>query len=225
LNEALLKLSTGHVPVRFVKSRKARRYILRVLREGVARVTIPRGGTVRAGWEFLHKHQCWVEKQIRVSPRAWQDGMTVFLRGEQIELRVAPEFDGSFAVSLGPFQWNFPRGADIRKEVERALRRIAEPELIARTFEMAKANGLEVRAVQVRNQRSRWGSCSGQKRISLNWRLIQAPLFVRDYIITHELMHLREMNHSKAFWNLVKNALHEYRQAEAWLGSHSKLLR
>jgi hypothetical protein len=77
----------------------------------------------------------------------------------------------------------------------------------------------------VRNQRSRWGSCSRRRTISLNWRLIQTPAFVRDYIILHELMHLREMNHSARFWRQVEIVCPDYRNAEHWLKQHSRMLR
>jgi predicted metal-dependent hydrolase len=78
--------------------------------------------------------------------------------------------------------------------------------------------------VLVRNQRTRWGSCSARRTISLNWRLIQTPPFVRDYIIVHELMHLREMNHSQRFWHQVARAYPRWREAEAWLKQHRRLL-
>ena len=79
--------------------------------------------------------------------------------------------------------------------------------------------------VSIRNQRSRWGSCSRRATISLNWRLIQTPSFVRDYIILHELMHLRQMNHSARFWHEVQTACPGYHLAETWLRTHSDLLR
>ena len=114
---------------------------------------------------------------------------------------------------------------DIRIAVESRLRTLATKELITRARELASLHSLEVSAFSVRNQRSRWGSCSVRKRISLNWRLIQTPEFVRDYIIIHELMHLKEMNHSARFWAHVAHAFPQYRQAESWLRKNSGLLR
>jgi predicted metal-dependent hydrolase len=73
----------------------------------------------------------------------------------------------------------------------------------------------------VRNQRSRWGSCSRRGTISLNWRLIQTPVSVRDYVILHELAHLKEMNHSKRFWREVARLCPDYKEAENWLKRHS----
>lgn len=82
-----------------------------------------------------------------------------------------------------------------------------------------------LRRVIVRSQKSRWGSCSRRGTISLNWRLVQTPVYVRDYIILHELAHLRVMNHSKRFWNEVARLCPDYQKAEAWLKRNSELLR
>jgi predicted metal-dependent hydrolase len=74
-----------------------------------------------------------------------------------------------------------------------------------------------VEHVSVRNQRWRWGSCSRQGRICLNWRLVRMPESVRDYVMIHELMHLRRMDHSPRFWKLVEDACPDFRSARAWL--------
>ena len=109
--------------------------------------------------------------------------------------------------------------------MERALWRCAEKELPARVQSLAAGQGLSVSRITVRNQRTRWGSCSRRGTLSLNWRLIQAPSFVSDYVILHELMHLRQMNHSARFWREVGGACPDYRNAERWLKDHSNLLR
>jgi predicted metal-dependent hydrolase len=78
--------------------------------------------------------------------------------------------------------------------------------------------------VSVRNQRSRWGSCSARGTVSLNWRLVRTPDNVRDYIILHELAHLREMNHSDRFWARVAETCPGWREAERWLKRHGSLV-
>ena len=114
---------------------------------------------------------------------------------------------------------------DLRPAIERHLWKLAAQELPSRVMEFAAAQGLSVRRVTVRNQRSRWGSCSRNGTISLNWRLIQTPAFVRDYLILHELMHLRQMNHSPRFWREVERVCPDYRNAERWLNQHAAFLR
>lgn len=106
----------------------------------------------------------------------------------------------------------------------RALRREAERLLVSRTRELAARHGLAPARIHVRRQRSRWGSCSRRGTISLNWRLLHTPDFARDYVILHELMHLRELNHSPRFWALVEGVCPRRREAEAWLRRHAALL-
>ena len=91
---------------------------------------------------------------------------------------------------------------DFRPQIEHFLARLAFDELSLRTRQLAAQHTISISRVVVRNQRSRWGSCSARGTISLNWRLIQTPPFVQDYIIIHELMHIREMNHSPRFWRM-----------------------
>jgi predicted metal-dependent hydrolase len=104
-------------------------------------------------------------------------------------------------------------------EEERALRARAARELPPRLLELAAAHGLAVTRISIRNQRWRWGSCSRAGHICLNWRLVMMPAFVRDYVLIHELMHLKRMDHSPRFWGLVAKACPEYEAARRWLRS------
>lgn len=97
--------------------------------------------------------------------------------------------------------------------------------LPARVRDLAAEHGVAVTRVSVRNQKTRWGSCSRRGTISLNWRLIQAPDFVRDYIILHELAHRRQMDHSDRFWREVERLCPDYPVAERWLKQHAQRLR
>lgn len=104
-------------------------------------------------------------------------------------------------------------------EAIRELRERAERELPARLLELAAHHRLMVARVSVRNQKWRWGSCSKNGHICLNWRLVQMPDWVRDYVIVHELMHLKRMDHSPKFWALVARACPLYQDARKWLRS------
>jgi len=105
------------------------------------------------------------------------------------------------------------------------LHGLAARELPPRVLALAAQHDLTVHRVTVRNQRSRWGSCSRRGTISLNWRLVQTPETVRDYIILHELAHLRQMNHSSKFWAEVERFCPAYLEAEQWLKEHRNFLR
>ena len=107
----------------------------------------------------------------------------------------------------------------------RTLRERARRELPARLRELAVQLGLPISRVSIRNQRARWGSCGRDGHICLNWRLVLMPPPVRDYVLVHELMHLRRMDHSPAFWRLVAAACPDYLAARAWLRRHGASLR
>jgi predicted metal-dependent hydrolase len=115
-------------------------------------------------------------------------------------------------------------GDTIAPDIEREWRARASRELPARLLELADAHGLHVRRVSVRNQRSRWGSCSRRGHICLNWRLAQMPPSIRDYVMVHELMHLKRMDHSPRFWKLVAEACPGYETARKWLREHARFL-
>ena len=108
--------------------------------------------------------------------------------------------------------------------VDRELRTKAAQELPPQLLALAAGHGLAVHRVTIRNQRSRWGSCSPRGHITLNFRLMLMPPDVREYILIHELMHLKQPNHSIRFWRLVEAACPGFRQAERWLKKHGPSL-
>jgi predicted metal-dependent hydrolase len=110
-------------------------------------------------------------------------------------------------------------------EERMALRERARAELPTRLLEIAGEHGLTVTGVSIRNQRTRWGSCGRDGKISLNWRLVLMPPAVRDYVLIHELMHLKRLDHSPAYWRLVAAACPGYREARQWLRINGPALR
>jgi predicted metal-dependent hydrolase len=105
------------------------------------------------------------------------------------------------------------------------LRREAAASLPTRLLALAAVQGISVAAVSIRDQRTRWGSCSTAGRVCLNWRLVLMPAWVADYVMIHELMHVRRMDHSPRFWALVAAACPEYLKARQWLRAHGPTLR
>lgn len=218
----------GHVVVvHYVRHPRARRYRLAWLRDGTARCTLPMRGSLTEARRFVERSRPWLAGRIaahrdmpsRVAP--WTPGTRVWFRGELTELRSSGP-DGRLQL----LDWEIPAPpagtADLRGHVERAMFALAARELPDRTLELAEPHGLPVRRIAVRNQRSRWGSCSRRGTVSLNWRLVQVPLFVRDYILFHELAHLRHMNHSARFWAEVSALCPAWEEAERWLRKHGK---
>jgi predicted metal-dependent hydrolase len=180
-----------HPDLVFTRHPKARRYILRVTDNGTVRVTVPRWGSKRDAEAFAAREHAWIEKQRQRIEQA---------RVARPELVEQPS--------------DAPAAAELR-----ALRDRARQELPRRLLELAAAHGLPVARVSIRNQRWRWGSCSRSGHSCLNWRLVTMPDGVRDYVLIHELMHLKRMDHSPTFWKLVAAACPAYKEARAWLRS------
>ncbi len=214
----------------FERSPRARNYRLTLRRDGTAVATIPARGSEREARRFVEEHRDWLERaraRMRHRPRAaevWTVGTHVLWRGEPAEVRAASAGEKP-QVCLAADVFRVPQlEGDLRPTLEAHFARRARVELPARTWELAAVTGVEVKHVTVRNQRSRWGSCSASGTISLNWRLVQTPDLVRDYIIYHELMHLREMNHSVRFWARVEEVCPNWREAERWIKRNGSLV-
>jgi hypothetical protein len=202
--------------------------VLRVLPDGAVRVTIPRRGSRREGEAFLQRSRAWVDRQRQkvasaASGRALADGDLVLFEGVRTPLRV--ERSGSrVTVAVGPASSSGRAATDVRSLVTRALRIEAQRVLPEKLQELAARFALPVTRVTIRDQKGRWGSCSASGRISLNWRLVQMPPEVRDYVLVHELMHLREANHSHRFWAHVARACPWHLEARRWLARQGRSL-
>ena len=214
----------------FVRHRRARRYILRILADGTLRVTLPRWGLKREAHAFIAASHEWIARQralrrdrpSAVSP--WSDGTRFLLDGCDMVVhvdshgRVSMARNGSIIASLDG------TGRPVREAVETWLRTRARQELPIALLRLAHRHGIDVSRVSIRNQRARWGACSSSGTITLNWRLIQTPAFVREYVLLHELMHRREMNHSRRFWRLVAACCPRHAEARQWLRREGKAL-
>lgn len=200
------------VTVQFVRHRGARRYVLRVLPDGTVRVTLPRSGSRAEAVGFLRRELRWVDLQRYAAAR---NAGGILFRGELLPLPA-----GAGSVHVGVVCVRIRTGESARQAVSRHLRALARGELRERLLALADGLQLVVTRVTIRNQRTRWGSCSPDGAIALNWRLVQMPDSVRDYILIHELMHLCERNHSRRFWTLVERACPEHKTARRWLKAH-----
>jgi predicted metal-dependent hydrolase len=216
-------------PVVYVRSERARRYRLALGRDGSPVATIPRRGSRLEAERFVEKHLVWLRRALERSgcrPRVaqtWTIGTSILWRGELAEIRAAAP-GGSTRVCVASDVFAVPAAQeDLRPALVRHFVRRARIELPARAWELAAVTRSELKQISVRNQRTRWGSCSARGVVSLNWRLVLTPDRVRDYIIYHELMHLREMNHSVRFWAQVAEVCPGWREDEAWIRQNAGL--
>jgi predicted metal-dependent hydrolase len=223
-----VETSSGKLPLKIIRNPRARRYSLRLLRDGTVRLTMPEQGSKHEATLFLEKNLGWIEKQyqriLSLPERTtnWAAGTKIWFRGEQTVIeQLQPGVIRIGKIEIGVKT----ETTDFRHAIERHLRILAARELPLRLAELAAVNKLSPGKITVRNQRTRWGSCSRQGNISLNWRLIQTPEFVRDYIMLHELAHLRHMNHSVKYWEEVRRLCPGYLDAEKWLKENRGLLR
>jgi len=217
----------------FIRHRRARRYIIRVLADGTVRVTLPRWGAKRDAQAFLEASRVWIaDQQARrgAAPIAdpWTDGTRILIDGREARLRVERHGE-TVRISCDETVVARVRAAamhdrSVRDAVSRWLHDRARRELPPMLLALAAAHDISVPRVSVRDQRSRWGACSPTGTITLNWRLIQAPAFVREYVLIHELMHRRELNHSRRFWRLVAAACPRHADARRWLRKEGKQL-
>ena len=223
----VIEVHSHRMPILYRRHARARNYVLRLHFNKTVMVTIPRRGTKKFAREFVSSRKSWLEKQWRIlearraPPQVLRPGMAILLQGRPVvlELRRSGE---NWELQFGPERTPVANPAgNLRPALEHHLRKAARVQLARRVRELARDHLSIIKQIVIRTQRSRWGSCSCNGTISLNWRLIQLPDPVRDYIIIHELMHLRELNHSPRFWREVEKACPEYRAAEDWLKQNS----
>ncbi len=206
-------------------NRRARRYTLRLagaVREPV--VTIPARGSLAEARVFLDRHAGWLKARLDALPAAvpLADGALVPLRGEMLRVSHRPgrglvrvERAGGEAVLVVHGD-----AAHLPRRIADFLKREARADFTAATARHAKALGVTVTAIRLGDPSSRWGSCSSSGTIAYSWRVVMAPPSVLDYLVAHEVAHLREMNHSPRFWKLVRQLCPGMDEAKAWLTRH-----
>ena len=213
--------------VRVRRHRQARRYTLRIqaaTREVI--LTIPPRGTLKEARDFAQKHGGWIAARLGRLPEAapFAHGITVPLRGVPHRIAHRRAVRGTVWTENGADGEAVLCVAGDAPHIDRRigdfLRREARRELEALSTRFAAELGVRVRRVVVRDQSSRWGSCSTTGVLSYSWRLILAPGYVLEYLAAHEVAHLVEMNHSARFWRLVQRLCPTNERAKAWLDVH-----
>ena len=165
------------------------------------------------------------EARARLPSRHYREGETFLFRGASYKLRLEKDSSRSriaarltgdcLALSL-PDSVQLTDSQTISAAVLDFYRQQAKCYLPRRLGDLAKRHGFQYEKVRVKNQKTRWGSCSIKRNINLNLRLMMAPDEAIDYVIIHELCHLRELNHTPAFWALVESCCPEFRHWQAW---------
>ena len=181
----------------------------------------------------VSKHKKWIERKRRdieardpkFSPKEFVNGEGFLYLGRYYRLKIMDEqevplkFENGFYLSRNAL----PHARDVFIEWYKDM---AHEKISERVGWYAQKRGFKYNKVNITNAQKRWGSCSSSNRnLNFSWRLIMAPLPVIDYVVIHELVHLEERNHTKAFWNRVKMLMPDYEKHKDWLKKYGYLLR
>lgn len=224
-----LSLGECLIPVRFKRTRNGSPdYRLRIQPDGLVVVSVPDSGSRETARIFIASNAGWVQENLqKISParrldNEWPDGIRILYFGDW---QPARRSEDRKYILLGGHSFHSPEpAAGLRRNLRAILIGQSRAWLPASVREISSRFQLQYNRLTIRDQKSRWGSCSSQKNISLNWRLIQCPEWIRNYVILHELHHTRQLNHSLRFWRNLKKDCPALIQAERWLRDYSFLL-
>jgi predicted metal-dependent hydrolase len=220
----LVKHGSQIYSIRLRRHRRARRYTLRIHpsdREAI--LTIPPRGTIAEAKDFAQRHGGWIAARLGRLPKA-----APFLPGTVVPLRGVPHRLVHRAGERGTV-WTETRDSGekvlcvagaiehIERRVHDFLKREARRDLQKAAQDYAEMLSVKVKRLSIRDQSSRWGSCTSAGSLSFSWRLILAPPMVLDYLAAHEVAHLVEMNHSPRFWRIVARICPSLERAKKWL--------
>ena len=218
------------VPIAVKVSDRARSYRLSLPHAGDPVLTVPSYGRWAEAAAFLDRQVPWLAERLKTQeqPVAFVAGAIVPLRGVDHVIRATGRVRGQ--VEVGETLSGTP-ALFVPGDIEHRARRLtdwfrgeAQRDLSIRARVHAKRLGVEIKAVRLRGQATRWGSCSANGNLSFNWRLVLAPPFVLDYVAAHEVSHLKEMNHSRAFWRTVERTLPDMARGRDWLKDNGRQL-
>jgi hypothetical protein len=209
---------------------KRRTIALIVERDGSLTVRAPRRATLRDIHAFIAEKTGWIirsrEKMKAIVPRPkkqYTGGERFLYLGGEYELRIVPpqrpalKFNGGF--TLGSSAQPRAESAFVRWYKERAYEILTE-----RVNHYAALHGFAPKRVKINSAKTRWGSCTSTGTINFTWRLVMAPLDVVDYVVLHELAHLKIKNHSPRFWKLVESLCPDFKRRRKWLREHGEKL-
>jgi predicted metal-dependent hydrolase len=220
----LLKIDGRAVELNVRLNPRARRLIVKVHpTSGEVIVIAPSKRALDRAVEFARGESDWIAKQLAHVP-----ARVVLAPGAHIPFRGADHL--ILKAEAGPVSVE-PGIIRIAGHAEHAPRRLldflkkqAKRELEQKSFEYGARIGIKPKRITVRDTASRWGSCSSTRSLSFSWRLILAPTFVLDYVVAHEVAHMKEMNHGENFWRIVKDLIGNVAPAQAWLRQHGSAL-
>ncbi len=202
--------------------------LIRILEvEGRAELVLPRRVSMAEGWRFAEEKALWIEARLSALPPRvpFEDGGVALYAGRPLALHRLADRHAGAARRQG-------ERLDVPALPERFARAVkawyvaeARRELGGRAHAIAGEIGRSIRRITIRDPETRWGSCSSAGHLSFSWRLMMAPGFVADYVVAHEVAHLKAMNHGRSFWSLVETLYGDPEPPRRWLNDNGLALR
>ncbi|EHK58774.1 M48 family metallopeptidase [Allomesorhizobium alhagi] len=211
------------LPLRIVENDRARRLTLRIDAGGRGlRITVPPGISAREVERFLDRHQGWLEQRLAKVPDRPQvrPGIKIPLRGVPHTIIHEPGRRGTVLAAVdesGPSLTVHGDRLHLPRRIADFLKREAKREIEALVDKHCAAVGRRAKAIRFRDTTSRWGSCTTDGTLSFSWRIMMAPPPVINYLVAHEVAHLKEMNHGPKFWKLCEELCPDTDRCKAWL--------
>lgn len=212
-------LLPGNPPVALTlrRSPRARRISLRVSGlDGLVTLTLPRGVSEGEALDFARSKGDWLRAQLQDRPGQVTVGWGTMIPVEGQNLRIVQGHSRLVEADADLLRVPGPENAAAAR-LQAFLKTLARDRLAVASDRYAGAIGLPYSRLTLRDTRSRWGSCTAAGGLMYSWRLIMAPAEVLDYVAAHEVAHLKEMNHSSDFWDLVEDLCPDYREPRMWL--------
>jgi len=205
----------------------AKSYRLTIAAGGKPVLSVPPHGRWSEAQGFLRRNHAWLEARLKRAPDgvAFTDGVVIPLRGIDHLVVAAERVRGTVEIVAEEERTVLlvPGGpAHMARRLKDWLKAEALRDIETSVALHAGRLGVRHSGISMRGQSTRWGSCSSAGRLNFNWRLILTPPFVLDYVGAHEVAHLLEMNHSKAFWDTVERTLPDMNRGRAWLKAHGR---
>ncbi|MGC4023704.1 MAG: M48 family metallopeptidase [Mesorhizobium sp.] len=219
------------LPLKIVQNDRARRLTLRIDAGGRGlRITVPPGVPGNEIERFLFRHQGWLEQRLAKVPDRPQvrPGIKVPIRGVPHLIVHEPAARGTVSIERderGPLIVVHGDRRHLPRRVSDFLKREAKREIEALVAKHTTALGKRAKSIRFKDTSSRWGSCSSEGNLSFSWRIMMAPQAVINYLVAHEVAHLKEMNHSPRFWKVCTQLCPDTERCRSWLKRNGAALQ
>ena len=212
--------------IKVVQSASSHKMILHIdNKKHIPVLSIPKYCTRKRAINFVNENMDWILETLRKLPerKYFCNGETISLFGQNVTIshqqnaRCGARLDGDILIVSGGAEF-------LHRRVKDYIRKAAEQEFYKLSTALAAKIDCKINGICIKDTKSRWGSCSTLNNINYNWRIALAPKYVIDYLMAHEVSHLKHQNHSPAFWQCVANLYPDWKKGHTWLQKNGRIL-